>query len=199
MIDIKTLLESVSGKTAVLIFGRFNPPTSAHIAMIDFANQIAQSTHGDLFCYVSTTVDGNKNPLNVDQKIKFMKLMSPSTHDILYPATTEKTFLAAATKIYNDGYTNLIMVCGGDRATEFEQKLNLYNNNLYKFDNIEVVSYGTRDPDSDGITGMSSTKLRSYAKSGDLDKFMDGMTPSISRSAANAMLQSIQRGIKNAI
>ena len=72
------------------------------------------------------------------------------------------------------------MVVGSDRVTEFETLLNKYNgvngrHGYYGFDNIEVVSAGERDPDAEGVTGMSASKMRAAAVDGDFDTFKMGV------------------------
>ena len=61
------------------------------------------------------------------------------------------------------------MVVGSDRVQEFANLLDKYNgvegrHGYYGFDNIEVVSAGERDPDAEGVTGMSASKMRAAAK-----------------------------------
>ena len=71
-----------------------------------------------------------------------------------------------ATKLYDEGFKNVTMVVGSDRVKEFSSLLNTYNgvegkrHGFYKFDNINVVSAGERDPDAEGVTGMSASKMR---------------------------------------
>ena len=72
------------------------------------------------------------------------------------------------------------MVVGSDRVTEFDTLLNKYNgvngrHGYYGFDNIEVVSAGERDPDAEGVTGMSASKMRAAAVDGDFDTFKMGV------------------------
>ena len=72
------------------------------------------------------------------------------------------------------------MVVGSDRVTEFETLLNKYNgtearHGYYGFDNIEVVSAGERDPDAEGVTGMSASKMRAAASANDFDSFKNGL------------------------
>ena len=70
------------------------------------------------------------------------------------------------------------MVAGSDRVQEFEKLLNQYNgkpdkagNDLYKFDNIDVVSAGERDPDQEGASGASASKARELANKGQEQEF----------------------------
>ena len=70
------------------------------------------------------------------------------------------------------------MIAGSDRVAEFEKLLNQYNgkpdkqgNDLYKFDKIDVVSAGERDPDQEGPTGASASKARELANKGQEQEF----------------------------
>ena len=71
------------------------------------------------------------------------------------------TAMNIATSLYNQGYSELTMVVGSDRVKEFERLLNTYNNvsgkrhGFYNFKTIKVVSAGDRDPDVEGVSGMS--------------------------------------------
>ena len=72
------------------------------------------------------------------------------------------------------------MVGGSDRVSEFSNLLDKYNgvkstHGYYGFDNIEVVSAGERDPDAEGVTGMSASKMRAAAADGDKDSFLKGI------------------------
>jgi hypothetical protein len=73
--------------------------------------------------------------------------------------------------INKSGVSNVIMIAGSDRVGDFDRLLKQYNGMEYKFDNIQVISAGQRDPDSEGVTGMSASKMRAAAASGDFDSF----------------------------
>ena len=84
-----------------------------------------------------------------------------------------------AISLYKRGYKAIVMVVGSDRVDEFEKILNQYNgvdrHGFYGFDNIEVVSAGERDPDAEGVEGMSASKMRAAATDGDLEVFQQGV------------------------
>ncbi len=48
----------------------------------------------------------------------------------------------------------------------------------YNFDNINVLSAGERDPDAEGATGMSASKMRAAAEKGDFTSFKKGLPSS---------------------
>ena len=73
------------------------------------------------------------------------------------------------------------MVVGSDRVREVSSLLNTYNgvegkrHGFYKFDNINVVSAGERDPDAEGVEGMSASKMRQAASDSDFESFSQGL------------------------
>ena len=78
---------------------------------------------------------------------------------------TTNMILDIASKLHRQGYTEIFMVVGSDRVREFETILNKYNDvrsrhGYYNFDNINVLSAGERDPDAEGVSGMSASKMR---------------------------------------
>jgi len=73
-----------------------------------------------------------------------------------------------AVSLHNKGHKAIVMVVGSDRVDEFNSLLNKYNgvearHGYYGFDDIKVVSAGERDPDAEGVTGMSASKMRAAA------------------------------------
>ena len=70
---------------------------------------------------------------------------------------------------------------GSDRVKEFKKLLDTYNgvegkkHGFYKFRTISVISAGERDPDAEGVTGMSASKMRAAASLGDLESFKLGL------------------------
>jgi hypothetical protein len=86
-----------------------------------------------------------------------------------------------AVKLYDQGYTSVTMVAGSDRVEEFKILLNKYNgvkgrHGFYDFkDGVKVVSAGERDPDAEGVTGMSASKMRAAAADGSLQTFAKGV------------------------
>ena len=46
---------------------------------------------------------------------------------------------------------------------------------FYKFKSIRVISAGQRDPDAEGVSGMSASKMRKAAQNGDYASFKKGL------------------------
>ena len=78
-----------------------------------------------------------------------------------------------------NSYENLIMVVGSDRVEEFKKIINTYNgvkarHGFYEYKTVQVLSAGERDPDAEGVEGMSASKMRAAAVNSDFDSFKLG-------------------------
>ena len=163
--------------TLTIAFGRFNPPTTGHEKLLDTV--ASNSDEGDYIIIPSRSQDKKKNPLDPDTKISVMRQMYPKHSEKIVNDPANRTIFDVLKKAHNDGYTNVRIVGGGDRVKEFDKLTNDYNGKLYQFDNVEVLSAGDRDPDSEGTEGMSASKQRKAAAEGDYTSFKKGVPKSM--------------------
>jgi len=196
----KKFVTEKKGDTVIFTFGRFNPPTVGHEKLITAVQSVAKSKGGDFFVYPSHSQDPKKNPLNQATKIKYMKKMFPKYRSNIV-ASSGKTALNIASELYDKKYTNLVMVVGSDRVQEFQKILDKYNgqdksHGFYDFDKIEVVSAGERDPDAEGVEGMSASKMRAAAVEGDFKSFRMGTPESLSDADTKKMFNDIRKGMR---
>lgn len=175
---------------AIFTFGRFNPPTIGHQKMLQKILDVANEERGDPYIFVSHTQDKKKNPLSYDQKIDYMKQMFPEMEEFKLPETEVKTPYVAATYLQEYGYKKLIMVVGSDRVEGFTKMLGGLKE---RFDEIRVISAGERDPDAEGLEGMSASKMRLFAKSGDLSEFQKGLPVSFD---GREMMNDVKKQLK---
>ncbi len=163
------------------VFGRFNPPTVGHEKLFDKLKSVSSGTYR---IYGSKSQDPKKNPLNFKQKVKFLRKMFPKHARSVMADGDVRHVMDIAVKLYDQGYTKVNMVAGSDRVKEFDVLLNKYNgvkarHGFYEFkDKIEVISAGERDPDAEGVTGMSASKMRAAAADGSLQTFAKGVPSS---------------------
>jgi hypothetical protein len=163
--------------TVVFSFGRFNPPTIGHEKVIDTVKKIAGSNTFRI--YPSHTV-GPKDPLPHALKTAYMRKIFPKYKKNIV-VSKARNAIDIAVELYDEGFKNIIMVVGSDRLDAFTKMLNQYNgvegkkHGYYKFDSLEVVSAGRRDPDAEGVEGMSASKMRAAAADGDYDTFVQGI------------------------
>ena len=161
-------------KTVAMTFGRFNPPTIGHEKLCD---AVRKANPSDYKIYASHSQNPKKDPLQYAKKIAYMKQSFPK-HKNNIIVSKARTIFDILTEL-NKKYQMLIIVVGSDRVKEFERLANEYNgvasrHGYYKFDNIQVLSAGERDPDAEGATGMSASKMRAAAQANDFDSFKQG-------------------------
>jgi len=185
-------------KHAVLAFGRMNPITSGHEKLIKKVKDIADSVGGSHHIVLSHSQDSKKNPLTAAQKLKHAKRAFPGTNF----STSDKehpTYLKQAEKLHKQGVTHLHMVGGSDRAEDFKKYLHQYNGThkgaLYNFKSIKVHSAGERDPDAEGTTGISASKMRDHAGKGNFKEFRKGAPSSMSDEHAKHMYNDVRKGM----
>ena len=172
-------LREARDKVAVFTFGRFNPPTTGHEKLIEKLASVAKQNSANYFVYPSHSQNPKKDPLPHAKKIAYMRAMFPK-HKRNIIASKQRNVFEIATELYSKGFSSVIMVVGSDRVPEFESLLTKYNDvegrhGYYNFQSIQVVSAGERDPDAEGVTGMSASKMRAAASANDFEQFQLGL------------------------
>jgi nicotinamide mononucleotide adenylyltransferase len=178
--------------TLTIAFGRFNPPHLGHLQLMDTAAASAEQEGSDYMIVPSRSQDKKKNPLDPDTKVSLMRSMFPQHSERIMNDASTRTIFDVLKKAHNDGYANVRIVGGADRVNEFNKLANNYNGNLYAFDNIEVVSAGDRDPDSEGVEGLSASRMRLAAAEGDFKTFRLGMPPEMRPKDARAVFDTVR-------
>jgi nicotinic acid mononucleotide adenylyltransferase len=177
----------------VFAYGRFNPPTIGHDKLMKEVITQARKNGANHIVYASASTDKRKNPLDQATKIKFMKKMFPQ-NKILPAGGTQRTFMEVL-KFYDKMYGEIIMIAGSDRINEFQTIADKYNGKDYNYKSIKVVSSGERDPDAEGVAGMSASKMREMAKQNDFKTFKTGLTSNLSDRDAKQLFDAVKKGM----
>jgi len=172
-------------KTAVLAFGRMNPPTIGHKKLAD----AVAAQKGDPYIFLSQSQKPKTDPLDFPTKVKLAQAFFPN---VKVGDSNVKTIIQALQKVESMGYTDIIYVAGSDRIEDFTTLINKYNGKEYNFKTIKVVSAGERDPDADGAEGMSASKMRAAAASGDFEAFVQGVPD---KKLAQTMYDAVRNGM----
>lgn len=185
-------------KTIFFTFGRMNPPTIGHEKLLDVLAR--KSGRNPYKVFLSQSQDNKKNPLTYKDKVKAARKMFPKHARSIMRDTSVKTVFDALTKLYDEGYKNVAMVVGSDRVREFDILLKKYNgkkanHGLYNFEKITIISAGDRDPDAEGATGMSASKMRAAVSAGDFSQFAQGMPKSLGNMDAKAIYNAVRKGM----
>ena len=181
--------------TLTLAFGRFNPPHAGHQQLMDIAAQSAEAEESDYIIVPSRSQDKKKNPLDADTKVSIMRQLFPQHSERIVNDGANRTIFDVLKKAHNDGYTNVRIVAGQDRVKEFDKLSQNYNGQLYQFDNMEVVSSGDRDPDAEGMEGLSSSRMRLAAMEGDFKTFRAGLPEGTPRKSAMALFDTVRQSM----
>ena len=94
--------------TAVMAFGRMNPPTIGHAKLVD----AIKSQPGDPFIFLSQSQKPKTDPLSFQDKLRYAKFFFPN---VTIGNPEVKTIIQALQKVEALGYQQLIYVAGSDR------------------------------------------------------------------------------------
>jgi len=195
--------EEVSRK-AVFTFGRMNPPTQGHEKLISAVEKVAASRNGEAFIVPTKSHDGKKNPLDFSTKVKFLRMFFPKVTIMEDPEI--RTVFDAMSWFGENGYSEVIMVVGSDRVTQFQKMISAYvpslnpavdpSKALDKISTFSVVSAGERDPDAEGVKGISGTKAREFAVNGQYNDFVNLIAPSSGTDQQKlALYKAVKKGL----
>lgn len=178
-------------------FGRMNPPTIGHGKVMD--NLAKKSGKFDYKVYMSQKT-GQKDPLSYKDKVKHIRKMYPKHARSVIMDPKIKNVFDVAAQLYDQGYSSVTMVVGQDRLREFDVLLNKYNgtkarHGFYKFKSIKVISAGQRDPDAEGVEGMSASKQRAFASKNDYQSFTQGVPRNYSDKDTRKLFNDVRKGM----
>ena len=197
--NFKDYLEEQKENHAVLAFGRMNPPTTGHAKLVNKVKDIAGAVGGSHHIVLSHSQDAAKNPLTAEQKVKHAKRYFTDTN-ISTSSKEHPNFLSQASKLHKAGVTHLHMVAGSDRTDEYHKTLHKYNgvkgtHGYFKFKDIKVHSAGERDPDAEGVEGMSASKMREHASKGNFKEFKKGVPGHVAHEHAKDLFNDVRKGM----
>lgn len=180
-------------KHVAFAFGRFNPPTVGHKKLIDTV--VDASDGGDFYIFTSQSQDPDKNPLDYQTKVNFLKKLFPDIQDKIVYDVSIKNVLQAADKLKASGYTAATFVCGSDRVPEFTKLLNAWNgmDKTPRFGVLNIISSGEREDGVEGVGGVSASMAREFVKNNDFESFK-GTVPN-NPQLAKELFDAVKQGM----
>jgi len=191
--SFKNYVKEDLDRGVVLFWGRCNPPTIGHEAVFNFGASLANKNNWPFKIYVTHTKDNKKNPLSYDDKVEFLKSIFPRYKK--YVVESDLRNITNVLQSLQNDFANIILVTGGDRVDYFQNIFDKYNHIDYNFKSLKAVSSGVRDPEADGISGMSSSKMREFVKTNAFDDFTNGLPSSTSPAISKKMFTKISQGL----
>ena len=187
--------EAKKEKVAVVTFGRMNPPTIGHQKLVDQVLRVAQGQKGTPHVFVSHTQKKDKDPLDYKTKIAiagkaFGKVVKKDSvnnpFDVVY-------------KMRDEGYTHVFFVAGSDRVPQYNAMFKKYSGHPDPEKDIgvelQVISAGDRDPDSDGAEGMSASKMRAMAMDNNYEQFSIGAPEKLREPDIKKMFIAVRKAM----
>jgi hypothetical protein len=188
--------ETKQPKGAVVVLGRFNPPSKNDDTFLKFGFNQAKTNGFDYFIYPSRIQDDTTNPLSPKEKISYMKSIFKTYADYIVDSEEIANIFDVLTSLGNDGYTDIKVVVGQDRLGEFQNIAHKGQGQQYNFNNLEVLSAGMKDPDSDSETQGSSAKMRAAAAVGDYQSFFSSLPNSMKRQDKEKLFSAVTKSMK---
>ena len=183
-------------KHIVFSYGRMNPPTAGHSKVVDKVKSHADAIGANHAVIVSHSQNQKDNPLHHEHKKEFLKHVHP---DVNFEHSTKEHphFLAQLKKFHQEGHTHATMVVGSDRVKQFKALANKYNGPKgdYNYKKIHILSAGQRDPDAEGVAGISGTKMRNHASGNDYKSFKAGLHANHSDEHAKKLFKATRQGM----
>lgn len=189
--------DELDGTMVAVAFGRYNPPTYGHLLLWKKVASIPADAN---LIYASHSQDRKKNPLSYETKGALIKgILKEQGVDAEFVDSDAKTLIDVAVEL-SGKYDNFVFVAGSDRIEEMVDLLKKYNGvdtpkGKYEYKTIAGFNAGQRDPDADDVTGVSGTKAREIALSGDLEKFSK-IIPISDEWILRDIMEEIQRNLK---
>jgi nicotinic acid mononucleotide adenylyltransferase len=181
-------------KKIVLAFGRMNPPTIGHEKLIKICADVARQNRCDYQIYLSNSNDKKKNPLDPQTKITLVRRMFPNhSNHIHVDGEISNPFKLLAK--FNGEYDDVIWVAGGEDAAKYDESFHKHMKTEapdFYYRSLIVHSSGERSADAEGASGMSATKMRTFAVQGDFAQFRSGMPTTISDTECKKVMKKIR-------
>lgn len=186
-------------KIAALAFGRLNPPSRAHEQVL--VRTISEQ-QGDKMLFLSHSQDSKSNPLSYEQKVYYCT--KAFSHMVTVVESEAKTMYQVLENLYNEGYTDIIYVCGSDRVAEAE-RFKQYNGKptkagtiLFDFNSIEIVKAGDDRINEDDVPLelVSASMMRQFVVDDDLESFMANCPSKLSQQDREKMFEDVKVGLK---
>jgi nicotinic acid mononucleotide adenylyltransferase len=180
----------------VIAFGRFNPPTTGHEAIVAFLTQTARRIGADTRIYPSPSTDAKKNPLPFREKVGFLRQLFPHVTINDNPAINGP--FAAFADVSAAGYKDITVIVGADRLSDFEKfaayLLPASSSKYNAAKHIDATHYHVLAIPR-GIGAISATLMRGYVVANDFPSFLAG-TPGKNITVAKKIFSSLRQHMR---
>lgn len=192
----------MKSKSIVLTFGRFQPITQGHAKLINTVVDYGKRHGVENRIYTSQSFDSKKNPIPYREKVSYLRALFPGAN--IMDDRNAISIFHVARILSDEGYNDVTLVVGSDRVASLERDIKRYikskddrdfdPNKHFNFTKFKVVSAGERDPDAEGVTGISGTKMRDFVRTNNFEAFLKGL-PTNNVNLARKIFGSVKRNL----
>ena len=184
-----TQITEAKNDTVVFTFGRFNPPTIGHEKLVQKVQAAAAANNADHVIFLSQTQKKGKDPLSWRDKSSLFRKMFP---DVNVSKNKEVKNPYGALMTLGEKYDNVILVVGSDRVASFKSGMAPHLEE-YGIKNFDVISAGQRDPDAEGVEGVSASMARALAVEGNFKAFSQTLPSSVNNATKKIVYDKIRK------
>lgn len=167
------LKEAQGNKTLYFTFGRFDPPTQGHSHLFNILKVQATTNHADAWLiFPSRTTDYKKTFLTAEERVDFLKKLNPRYADHIIDDSECRTVIDIMNKYQKLGFNKYILIVGNSDVAGMNQMSKHAPEGTTM--EVPIIPELKRD-DSDGVQGMSSSKLKKAIVDNDKDTFIQGI------------------------
>ena len=179
-----------NGRTAVITWGRFNPPHKGHLKVFHKMDELSFKLSCEQTIFMSHAQNKSTDPLSFLEKWNILK-QAWGQHNCVSHSLNFTNLFSILNHYKDIEYEKIILVCGQDRAYEYRNCIYPYleheDEKLRLGYELEVVPVG-RDDYGD----YSSTRLREYAKNNDYKRFRNEFIINNNEQYTNLLFETIK-------
>lgn len=174
--------------SVVVTFGDFHIPNISHGKLLNQLNKICEFKSADSRIFVCENQVSNKEPLLCEKKIYF--LQRAFRENVFESYQDTQVGLLEKIRALTEKYSSVTVLCQESKAEKLQESLK--KNGL---DFVDIITHSGLDPDSEGKFGVSNSKIRESAKSGDFVQFRKGITPMLTELDSKRLMNDIREGM----
>lgn len=172
-----------------------NPPHAGHAELVDRVHSVARARNGESRIYLSTAQKSPLDPLPFDRKMHYIRHSFPDAA-FRQPEGQGNEPWDSLTRVWQDGFEHLVVVCGSDRTLWFGKILRELNGTPRFNFKLITLSSVHRPTSPDGTLQVSGTHLRSKVQHNDYRGFAALLAPGLPEGERRMMFEELRAALK---
>ncbi len=172
-------------KSIVYAFGRWNPPSASDAELWDFVTETAKKLRADSSIFTTTVQNIRKNPLNVHDKVEYLREAIDVSTKIVADNNLKNTYQIAE-HLVSLGYTKIIFVVHESQKNDFETLKKNVRELSQGLSELHIKSFKDKE--------FHQSQLRSLVKEDDFVSFSK-LLPKKLKDEAHDLFEKTRHGL----